>query len=302
VKYLIPTWGESDLREVRFTLDFDLLGSDVDTAVRAFDNVLDRTHYPLAEQKHESEQKRRMGVGVTGVANALETMGFSYGSDSYIALQDEVLDEIRGQAVRTSCALAQEKGSFPAYSQEEYLSTYHTKHLPEDLRGEITRKGIRNGTLLSIAPTGTISMCADNVSAGIEPPYALRSRRLVHMPQGQVEVEVEDFALREYNVKGRTAQQVSASDHIRVLCAAQRFVDSAVSKTCNVDGQTPEGEGTVGFDDFKELYSQAYKGGAKGCTTFNINGKRFGIIREVEDEQAVSCEIDPLTGAKSCEV
>lgn len=301
VKYLIPTWGQKDLKEVKYTLDFDQIREDVDTAVRAYDNVLDRTHYPMEEQKLESMQKRRMGLGVTGVANALETMGFSYGTDSYIALQDEILDEIRLQAIQTSCELASDKGPFPAFDADSYLNTYYGKSLPEGIRDEIKEKGLRNGTLTSIAPTGTISMCADNVSAGIEPPYALRSRRLIHMPQGQVEVDVEDYALREYKVEGRTAHQVGAADHVRVLCAAQRFVDSAVSKTCNVDGQTPEGKGVVSFDDFKDLYTQAWKGGAKGCTTFNINGKRFGIMREVEDEQAVACEINIETGVKSCE-
>ena len=121
------------------------------------------------------------------------------------------------------------------------------------------------------------------------------------MPEGQVEVEIEDYAYAMFGVKGKTANEVSARDHIRVLCAAQKYVDSAVSKTCNVNGEVAgkKKRGTVSFRDFQKLYTQAWKGGAKGCTTFNKNGKRFGIIRD--SDEGAACRIDPDTGVKTCE-
>lgn len=304
VKYL----KELPLRMVKkgqssYEIDYDLLSLDAATATRAFDNVIDATRYPLDAQRNEQQNKRRMGVGVTGMANALEIMGHRYGSKLYLAEQDKILTIIRDTTLRTSSEAARRLGSFPLFNAEKWLDSGWAATLPDDIRAKIKKDGLRNSHLTSIAPTGTISMCADNVSSGIEPPYDLTSRRLINMVEGQVEVELKDYAYGNYGVKGKTAKEVTPADHIKVLCHAQQFVDSAVSKTCNVNGQVgvEKKKGTTSFDDFKKLYLSAWKGGAKGCTTFNINGKRFGIFQEDKDEEGAACFIDPETGIRECE-
>ena len=309
VKYLTPTMRprNGNIFERTYTIDWDLLRQDVRALVRAFNTVIDTTHYPLDEQAIEQSQKRRMGIGVTGVANALEIMGHPYASKSYLEQQDYVLATVRNEAYWESIELAKEHGPFPLFDADRYLESGFAKTLHEGLRDAIRRHGIRNGLLLSIAPTGTISLCADNVSSGIEPPYALRARRRVNLPQGEVMVDVDDYALSRFGVRGRTAQDVGAREHVEVLCRAQALVDSAVSKTCNVYGQKPDGTDGVSFNEFKELYTLAWEGGAKGCTTFNVNGKRFGILQERTEEHAdevpagAACTIDPETGVRTCD-
>jgi ribonucleoside-diphosphate reductase alpha chain len=286
-------------------IDYDLLKLDVAVTCRAFDNVIDVTRYPMERQREEQQNKRRMGIGVTGMANALEIIGNRYASKSYLKEQGKILACIRDTAYKTSINAATKLGPFPLFNAKKWLESGFAKTLPDSLRSQIKKKGLRNGLLLSIAPTGTISLCADNVSSGIEPPYSLEQERLIYMPDGQVSVSLVDYAYAKYGVKGKTASSVPASDHIKVLCSAQKYMDSAVSKTCNVNGAV-RGEstrGTVSFNGFKKLYLQAYKGGAKGCTTFNKNGKRFGIIKEkLSEETEGGCVIDPETGAKTCEI
>jgi ribonucleoside-diphosphate reductase alpha chain len=289
VKYLVPTYlrgvrgGDgASLRPARYELDLDLFAHDVAVAVRAFDNVIEATTYPLEAQRVEALAKRRMGLGVTGVANALEVCGHRYGTPDYVAAQDRVLGLLRDTAYEASCDLALEKGPFPAFDADGWLASGFAKTLPEPIRDRIRRGGLRNGVLLSIAPTGTISMTADNVSSGIEPPPVLESVRLVNMPDGPVEVELNDWAFAEHGVRGLTADEVSPADHVRVLCAAQQFVDASVSKTVNVSGAVGGKvlPGQVTFNEFKGVYLAAHEGGAKGCATYNRNGKRRGIIAD----------------------
>lgn len=286
-----------------YELDWNLLRLDVATCVRAFDNVIDITRYPLERQREEQQNKRRMGIGVTGLANTLEIMGHTYGSKSFLDAMSQILTTIRDTAYSTSVSSARKFGSFPYFEASKWLRSGWAKTLPKEIRKRIKKEGLRNGLLLSIAPTGTISMCADSISNGIEPPYALSSRRLVHMPDGQQEIALEDYAFAKYSVRGKTSGEVSAQDHIAVLCEAQKYIDSAVSKTCNIKGeiQGRKQEGTLSFSEFKELYLLAYKGGAKGCTTFNANGKRAGIYIHTEAEQGGACTTDPDTGLRTCE-
>ncbi len=284
--------------------DFDQLNIDVDAGVRANDRVIDISHYPLERQKTEHAKKRRMGMGVTGIANAIETVwGHKYGTKEYIEKQEKIMEAIQLQSYRTSIAMAAEKGPFELYDRDMFLKGHHIKDLPEDIIWGIKKYGIRNSHLGSQAPTGTISMAADNVSGGIEPVFAHRQSRLVHMPEGQREIQVNDYAFENYGVKGRTSDETTAEEHVDVLCSVQKYIDQAVSKTCNVDGKKPTGEGTVSFERFKDLYMRAYEGGAKGCTTFNKNGKRFGILKEVKDEveEGAACTFDPETGTRTCE-
>lgn len=290
---------------VRYVIDYELLRDAVDAMVRAFDNVIDRTTYPLAAQEAEAKAKRRMGVGVTGMANALETMGHAYGTRGYIEAQSVILDAVLQQAYRTSMELAREKGPFPLWDAERYCAgEFFNKAIEPDLRELIRRGGLRNGLLTSIAPTGTISLTADNISSGIEPVFNHRYERDILTPEGKRTFEVIDAAFNAYGVRGRASSEVSAEEHIDVLCAAQRYVDSSISKTCNVVGQVGgEGPG-MPYRDFVKLYSRAYEGGAKGCTVFNSNGKRAGVLRktEADDPGGAACTYDPATGERSCEV
>jgi len=269
---------------------------DIHVVVRAMDNVIDRTIYPLAAQREEATAKRRMGLGVTGLANAGELMGLAYASPEFIKFADRSMRELRDHCYSASADLAEEKGSFPLFDKEKYLAGGFIKTLPKKVRDKIAEKGIRNSHLTSIAPTGTISLTADNVSSGIEPPFAMYYDRTIQQFDGHQIERVEDYAYRQ-GVKGRTANEISAEDHVAVLALASKYMDSAVSKTCNVGDD-------VTYDKFKDLYYTAWKEGCKGITTFRAAGKRYGILNEVvEDTEtgAEACFIDPATGQKSCE-
>lgn len=297
-----------DPRSSGYDIDYELLDDLTDTAVRCFDNVPERTVFPLEAQKLEAISKRRMGVGVTGMANALEIMGLRYGSPDYIEAQNRVLDRIAVQAYRTSVELAKEKGPFFLFDREKYLEGWFVKNtLTEDIRWGIDKHGLRNGVLLSIAPTGTISMAADNVSSGIEPPYAIHGKYTIIMPTGKEVFETVDHAFEFFGVSCQTANETTAEQHIDVLCAAQKYVDSSISKTCNVNGQVAGAGPGVPFTDFKKLYLRAYLGGAKGCTTYNMNGKLMGVREIVEPgektvvEDGAACRIDATTGLRNCD-
>jgi ribonucleoside-diphosphate reductase alpha chain len=276
------------------SFDFDQMRRDIYHVVRAMDNVIDKTSYPLPQQKQEAKNKRRMGLGVTGLANAGEMMGLPYATEDFIEFQRDVLSILRDETYAASAMLAGEKGAFPMFKRDLYLQGEHIKTLPDRVRNLIQQYGIRNSHLTSIAPTGTISLSADNVSSGIEPPFALYYDRTIQTFDGPVTERVEDYAFAR-QVSGRTANEIEAAEHMNVLLVAQEYIDSACSKTCNVGDH-------VKFEDFKKLYYDAWKGGAKGCTTFRASGKRFGVLNEVAEEPAVeACFIDPQTGTKTCE-
>ena len=274
--------------------NYKQLKEDIPLVVEMMDNVVDVATYPLPEQEKEAKSKRRMGLGITGLANAGEALGHPYGSPEFIKWMEKVLKVIRDECYRASVNLAKEKGSFPLFEKEEYLKSPFIKRLPKDIKEDIKKYGIRNSHLLSIAPTGTISMAADNVSSGLEPPYALEYEATINFPTGIEQVKLQDYAYREWGIRGVTANELNAIDHVNVLNAASYYIDSACSKTCNV------GEG-VTFDEFKGLYLAAYDGGAKGCTTFRAAGKRYGV-RNVEEEytEGTACFIDPNTGQREC--
>ena len=276
--------------------DYDQYKADIHTAVRAMDNVIDRTIYPLPEQEKEAKAKRRMGLGVTGFANAGEMLGHKYGTAEFMKWGEDVLAMLRDECYSASADLAKEKGAFPLYNEDKYLKGQYIRTLPGWVQDKIHLHGIRNSHLTSIAPTGTISLTADNVSSGIEPPYSLYYDRTIQQFDGHQIERVEDFAYSQ-GYAGRTADEITADEHVDVLIAVSKYIDSAVSKTCNV------GE-NVTYDEFKELYYKAWKGGCKGITTFRAAGKRFGILNAVNDNEepkAEACFIDPETGQKSCE-
>ncbi len=285
-----------DMEKQKF--NFEQFDADIRCVVRAMDNVVDRTSYPLEEQKLEATSKRRMGLGVTGLANAGEMLGRSYASDEFMEFMEDVLCELRNTAYDASANLAKEKGPFPLWNHDKYGQSRFIQRLPQEIQDKIEVTGIRNSHLTSIAPTGTISLTADNVSGGIEPPFALFYDRTITGFDGQQIERVEDFAY-SLGIKGRTAKEISVDDHLRVLIMASQYVDSAVSKTCNVGDHVTYGE-------FKDVYYKAWKGGCKGITTFRAAGKRYGILNEIKPDndnqpKAEACFINNKTGKKECD-
>lgn len=280
--------------------DYDLLEADIPVVVRAMDNIHNTALFPLPQQAEESRTKRRMGLGVTGVANTGEILGYEYGSDEFLDWLDDTLKFIRDNVYQASADLAIEKGAFPLFDAEKYCESGFIKTLPEKLVEQIRATGIRNSHLLSIAPTGTISLAADNISGGIEPVFSHEYTRTIQTFDGPIYEVVKDYAYNFYNVKGKKADDCTAEEHLNVLAVATKYVDSSVSKTINVSPNMP-------WEDFKNIYIEAWKLGCKGCTTFNVGGKRFGILNEVpvtkpahNEEGAAACYIDPITGQKEC--
>ncbi|KKN53711.1 hypothetical protein LCGC14_0599660 [marine sediment metagenome] len=273
--------------------DYDQFAKDIPHVVRAMDNVTDLASFPLYEQEKMAKATRRMGLGVTGLANALEALGYPYGNAGFVLATEQILKTLAQEAYRASALLAEEKGAFPRYDKSKYLAAPFIQGLDQETRSLIARHGIRNSHLTSIAPTGTISLCADNISSGIEPVFAYSQRRTVKMPEGDVEANYEDYGVRVFSTKGKRAQDVTVVEHLAVLAAASSCVDSAVSKTCNVPVDTP-------WIDFKNLYMRAWELGCKGLATYQVGGKRAGIIKST-DEDASSCRLDLETGRKECE-
>lgn len=290
--------------------NYDLFKVDIPHVVRAMDNIVDRAIYPLPQQEEEAKSKRRMGLGVTGVANAIESLGKPYGSPEFNRAFTKIMKVLRDECYRASIDLAKEKGAFPLYD-EAFLNSEFAKTLPKDIREGIKEHGIRNSHLLSIAPTGTISLSADNVSSGIEPVFSYFYDRTIQTFDGPRLERVEDYGYRVFGVEGVTADSLSVFDHVEVLCIASKYVDSACSKTCNVGDE-------VTWEEFKEVYMRAYEGGASGCTTFRASGKRYGILNASSSEDVVdspseedktkdyvdesgACYFDPTTGLRTCE-
>ena len=281
--------------------NFAQFKEDIPHVVRAMDNVIDRTKYPLKEQEHEAKQKRRMGLGITGLANAITMCGYSYGDDNSLRLTRKIVKTLACECVSASSDLAVEKGGFPLYDTDQWLSSGYAKKLPDDLRAKISAQGMRNSHLTSIAPTGTISFTADNISSGIEPVFAYEMNRTVQTENGATIVPLKDYAYHYYGVKDKTADELTVDDHLNMQIAVQPWIDSAVSKTINV------GE-NVTFDEFKDVYMKAWKGKLKGVTTFRLSGKRYGILNKVEPDNKIetesdgaACFYDPETGKKECE-
>ena len=274
-------------------LDMAELERLVATAVRMMDNAIDVSRFPLEAQAHEARAKRRIGLGVTGLADALIFCRVRYGSPKSLELIRSWLSAISHAAYRASVELAKEKGPFPLYDMNPYLARPHIQALPPDIYNAIAAHGIRNALLTSIAPTGTISLFADNVSSGIEPVFAFSYRRKVLQPDGSRREElISDYAVRAFQAKFGAdaalpdyfvnAQTLSPTDHLAVQAAAQPFIDSAISKTINVPA-------SISFEDFSHVYQEAYELGCKGCTTYRPNAVT-GSVLSVEPREAVPAE------------
>lgn len=305
---------------VEASVEWRSLRETVATAVRMMDNVIDVTGFPLPQQQEEAQNKRRIGLGVTGLADMLTMLGLTYGSDDAVKFTEELMQQIAEDSYWASTELAMEKGCFPLFDAEEYLSSDFMLRMDENLRETIREVGIRNSHLTSIAPTGTISLYAGNVSSGIEPIFAYGYTRKVLQPDGsKVEERVQDYAVAAWHGQGGgasfgelpdyfvTAQDLPPEAHLRMQAAAQRWIDSSISKTINLPRE-------ISFEDFEAVYLRAYDLGCKGCTTYRPNDVT-GSVLAVEDvkpepiavdgDEGGACElrVDPETGQliKSCE-
>ncbi|MFO7482874.1 adenosylcobalamin-dependent ribonucleoside-diphosphate reductase [Oceanibaculum nanhaiense] len=268
-------------------IDMGRLETLVATSVRMMDNVTDVSRFPLPQQQQEALAKRRIGLGVTGLADALIFCGARYGSADAVALTDKWMAVIRRAAYLASVELAKEKGAFPLFDREKYLAGETIGELDADVQEAIAAHGIRNSLLTSIAPTGTISILADNVSSGLEPVFSFEYTRTVLMPDGSRKEEaVTDYALRLYRrMKGENArltdafvdaQRLSPSDHVVMQAAVQKYIDSSISKTINIPVDLP-------FEQFKNVYQMAYDMGCKGCTTYRPN-EITGAVLQVKPD------------------
>jgi len=267
-------------------LDLDALRDLARISIRMLDNAIDVSNFPLPEQRAEAEAKRRIGLGVTGLADALIFCKLRYGSEQGVAMTEVWMAEVRRAAYLASVELAAEKGPFPLFEAKAYLAGESVAELDDDVRAAIAEHGIRNALLTSIAPTGTISIFADNISSGLEPVFAFTYRRHVIMPDGgRREEAVSDYAYRQYRVRfGEaaqlpdyfvTAEALAPSDHVAMQAAAQKYIDASISKTINL----PE---DISFEAFKHVYMQAYDQGCKGCTTYRPN-EITGAVLEAGD-------------------
>ncbi|KAB2898468.1 MAG: adenosylcobalamin-dependent ribonucleoside-diphosphate reductase [Burkholderiaceae bacterium] len=279
--------------------DFEAFGHVVATQVRALDNVLDVTYWPLPQQREESSAKRRIGVGFTGMGNALAMLCLRYDAPEGRAMAARIAERMRDAAYAASVALAQEKGAFPKFDATGYLApgTFASR-LPAALQEAIRAQGIRNSHLLSVAPTGTVSLAfADNASNGIEPPFSWTYTRKKREADGsRSEYSVEDHAWRLYRELGGdmlqlpdyfvSALQMFASDHIAMMEAVQPFVDTAISKTVNVPADYP-------YDDFKDLYLQAWRARLKGLATYRPNNI-LGAVLEATPQPAEAVVPEPV--------
>lgn len=274
--------------------DFDGFGEVVGVAIRALDNVLDATLWPLEEQEAEARNKRRVGLGFTGLGNALTMMNLRYDTDPARELAAGISCAMRDAAYEASVELAREKGRFPLFDAPRYLARPHcASRLPEPLQDKIRQYGVRNSHLLSIAPTGTISLAfASNASGGIEPTFAWTYVRKKRMPDGtRQDYTVEDYAFRLYKHLGGNpselppafvgALEMRAVDHMLMIAAVQPYIDAGVSKTVNVPEDYP-------FDDFRDLYLQAWKAGLKGITTYRPNQVIGEVLTTVRKDGAVA--------------
>ena len=283
-----PFEGVAELNEAVLT---DL----VSTAVRMMDNVVDASKFPLEAQAREAAAKRRIGLGVTGLADALLMLGLRYGSDEAAQQTEDWLHKIARAAYLASIELAREKGPFPLFEAEGYLASGSMQNMDEDVRGAIAKHGIRNALLTSIAPTGTISLYAGNVSSGIEPVFAYAYTRKVLQKDGsRTEEEVVDYAVQMWrDLKGDeplpeyfvNAQSLAPVEHVKMQAAAQRWVDSSISKTINC----PE---DISFNDFKNIYMAAWDQGCKGCTSYRPNDVTGSVLSVSENQPEVVANVD----------
>jgi ribonucleoside-diphosphate reductase alpha chain len=270
-------------------IDFSGIEKTVRTAVRFLDNIVEISGYPLEKQKEEAISKRRMGLGITGLADLLILMRMRYGSPESIKTSADIMKTITYSAYDASIGLGREKGVFPTFDPSRYPKGQFISSLPKEIQKSISKHGLRNSHLTSIAPTGTISLFAGNISSGIEPVFALTYDRKIRNTTEHdfTVVEVSDYAYRKFKTENQdskipgyfvTADQVPPEEHVKIQAEIQKYVDSSISKTINVPTDYP-------YEKFKDIYMFACDHGLKGCTTFRPSDKIAGILVKKDEGQ-----------------
>lgn len=301
----LPPYGACDLGSLNLTqfvtnpftdkagLDLKAIRDTARTAVRMLDNVIDISRFPLNKQREQAYRTRRIGLGIMGLADALIMLKLHYGSSEGRRKASEIMKTICHTAYRTSIELAKEKGTFPLFNKEAYTETPFIKKLPHDIRNDIASSGIRNSHLISIAPTGSISILANNVSNGLEPVFDFKySRKVLNIDGSRTTHVVTDYAYRQWNKMREnkatmpdyfvSATQLTPDQHLLMQAALQPYVDHSISKTINV----PE---DFSFESFKNVYRSAYFQGLKGCTTFRPNSVTGAVLEQTDGETQVHC-------------
>jgi len=300
----LPPYGACDLGSLnlvafvrepftpRAHLDLDALLDLVPVAVRMLDDVVDVSGFPLPAQARVAHATRRVGLGITGLADALILLGLHYGTPEARTFAADLLRCIAHTAYRTSIDLAREKGPCPAFDAAHYLERPFIQRLPEDLRADLARHGLRNSHLLAIAPTGTISLLANNVSSGIEPVFSFAyTRKVLGRDGNRTAYRLEDAAWRLFRAEHpdaplpdafATALELTPTQHLEMQAALQPFVDNAISKTINV----PE---DADFETFRSVYDLAWERGLKGCTTYRPNPTTGAVLEPEQTPAAVHC-------------
>jgi ribonucleoside-diphosphate reductase alpha chain len=302
----LPPYGACDLGSLNLaafvrapfatdaTFDHAALEEATRIAVRLLDDVIDASRYPLPAQADEARAKRRVGLGVTGLADALAMLNLEYASDAARDFAADLMRRVRDAAYRTSIELAREKGAFPRFDADAFLASGFAQRLPADIRADIAAHGIHNSHLLAIAPAGTISLLANNVSSGIEPVFAAAAERRVLGTDGRYSVHhVDDYACRLWQRLGHRglppafveARQLDPRAHLLMQAALQPYVDNAISKTINVAADLP-------FDAFQDLYREAHALGLKGCTVFRPNPVTGAILSDTADTATPCCGVE----------
>jgi ribonucleoside-diphosphate reductase alpha chain len=298
----LPPYGACDLGSINLTafvaqpftdnahIQFDKIEQTTGTAVRMLDNVIDISHFPLQVQEDQAKGARRIGIGITGLADTLIMLGLHYGSRQARDVAVEIMKSITHTAYRTSIELAKEKGCFPYFKKSEFLNGKFIQSLPDEIQSKIAKHGIRNSHLISIAPTGTISLLANNISSGIEPVFNFKYKRKVLEMDGAYSIyTITDYAYQQWidlhnNQHANlpdffvTATGLNPKEHLEMQAALQDYVDNAISKTINIPESYP-------LESFRSIYDMAYDKGLKGCTTFRPNPVTSAVLTPEEDEQ-----------------
>ena len=297
----LPPYGACNLGSINLTqfvhdpftaqarLDLDEIDAVAHTAVRLLDNVIDVSRFPLVSQAEQAQRSRRIGLGITGLADALIMLHIRYGSSAAVQIAQHAMQRICHAAYQASVELAREKGAFPLFDKEKYLAGAFVRTLPESIRDGIARHGIRNSHLTAIAPAGTISLLANNISSGLEPVFGHRyTRRILKRDGCYADYAVDDYAAALWRKDHAgddlppafvTAHELTPAGHLRMQAAIQPYVDQAISKTINVPAD-------YDFAAFRDLYQQAYDLGLKGCTTFRPNAVTGEILHKPDAQHA----------------
>ena len=304
----LPPYGACNLGSINLTqfiskpftadakLDMEAICHTAEIAVQLLDNVIESSNFPLPQQQQQVSNSRRIGLGITGLANALTMLGLKYNSSEARDVATHCMQQICHTAYKTSINLAKKKGPFPLFDAQHYLQSPFIKSLPSTIRADIGKYGIRNSHLIAIAPTGTISLLANNISSGIEPVYAYQvQRRILQKDGNYCTNELQDFAWHLWKTRHEnkplpdyfvTANEISPDDHLAMQAVLQPYVDNAISKTINIPTD-------FSYTQFQNVYQQAYHLKLKGCTTFRPNPVTGTILSASgETESHHCCDIE----------